>query len=129
MPDIFREQLPDGCPPDEADEIIARRVVFRLVRYSPPSQCDFRSQRAENPERQFGNVSECRARGLSVHTSRQSSENLSKLPRMRNRGMIPCRVVLDEGAGYIQQTGKDRFHLTWWPLAHYDILRNCSLDE
>ena len=45
----YREELPAGCPPDEAEEIVEERVVFRIVRKDPPTHDDFRSQRAEQP--------------------------------------------------------------------------------
>ena len=41
--------------------------------------------------------------------------------------MQVCQVALDEGAGHIQKTGRDPYHFTWWPLANFDILGNCSL--
>ena len=129
MQQRFREPLPDNCPPEEAEEITARSVVFRLVSHNPPTAADFRSQRAEHPHRVFRNVSECLARGLSIHTDARVSENILKLPHMRRRGMIVCRVALDEGAGYIQQTGREPSHHTWWPLASYDLLNNCSIGE
>ena len=37
----YREQLPEGCPPDEAEEINTRREVFRLVRNRTPTEEDF----------------------------------------------------------------------------------------
>ena len=33
----YREPLPEGCPPEVAEEIVAPREVFRLVRCNPPS--------------------------------------------------------------------------------------------
>ena len=57
----YREPLPEGCPPDDAEEITAPRVVYRLVRNDPPTSYDFRSQRAESPRRVFRRVSECQA--------------------------------------------------------------------
>ena len=96
-------------------------LVFRLVRYDPPRGCDFKSQRAEKPSNVF-NVSECRARGLSVSTRAEEAELLLKLPTMRGR--LVCEVKLDKGAGKIQQTGKPT-HYTWWPFETYDILENC----
>ena len=125
----FREQLTDDCPPEGADEIRELRAVFRLVNQNPPNEDDFRSQRAEHPNRTFRNVSECQARGLSVHTDVRASENVLRLPHMRRRGMMVCQVVLDAGAGYIQQTGRDHNHHTWWPFASYDILDHCSVGE
>ena len=121
----YRELLPDNCPPDEAEEIDEPRVVYRLVRNSPPTDGDFRSQRAERPDRVFRNITECQARGLSVRTDLGSAVELMGLRTMRGR-MI-CEVQLDHEAGRIMQTGEDPGHSTWWPLAEYDILANCSL--
>ena len=127
MQERFREPLPDDCPPQEAEGINVARTVFRLVGHSPPTDRDFRSQRAEHSGRVFRDVSECQARGLSVHTDARISENILRLPHMRRRGMMICRIALDEGSGYIQQTGIELSHYTWWPLATFDILKNCTM--
>ena len=121
----YREPLPDECPPDEAEEIDAPRVVYRLVRSNPPTDDDFRSQLAERPDRIFRNITECQARGLSVRTDLASAVKLMGLRTMRGRMLYQVR--LDNGAGRIMQTGEDPDHTTWWPLADYDILANCSL--
>ena len=121
----YREPLPEGCPPDAAEDTIASREVFRLVRTSPPTEEDFTSQRAQNPGRDFGKISECQARGLSVFAERGDSQKALKLPRLRGR--LICRVVLEKGAGSIQQTGQ-RSHHTWWPLADFDILAYCVVE-
>ena len=121
----LRETLPDGCPPDEAEEIVIPRIVYRLVRNDPPREEDFRSQRAEHPDRVFRNVNECRARGLSVRADRRESIEYMKLRSFCSS--LLCRVQLGGGAGYIQQTGEGTHH-TWWPLADYDILANSSLE-
>ena len=55
----YREPLPDDCPPDEAEEIDAPRVVYRPVRNDPSTDDDFQSQRAERPDRIFRNITEC----------------------------------------------------------------------
>lgn len=120
----YRETLPDGCPPDAAEEIAESRQVFRLVRGNPPTLDDFRSQRAEKPEAVF-QVSECQARGLSVFSGRRDSERALKLPTLRGR--LICRLRLEAGAGRIQQTGRPSHH-TWWPLAAFDILAHCGLE-
>lgn len=100
------------------------RVVYRIARQDPPTDADFRSQRAMYPNRTFTNVSECQTRGLSVHDNIREAQLLL---RTRNfRGCTICRINLDLGAGYIQRTGR-RSHFTWWPLADYDILANCSV--
>ena len=119
----YREPLPDDCPPDEAEEITSPHLVYRLVRNIPPIHDDFRSQRAEKPTAQF-NVSECRARGVSVFTNLSDAERQTRRRSLRN--LIPCLVTLTAGAGRIQKTGGSS-HYTWWPYDSYDILANCQL--
>ena len=45
----YKEQLPEGCPPDTAKYITETQEFFRLVVTNPPTDDDFRSQRSENP--------------------------------------------------------------------------------
>ena len=118
----FREPLPANCPPVEAENVLVTRIVFRLVRADPPTLDDFRSQREEKPDSVF-RVSECQARGLSVHADRSDSEKATRLPALRDR--LVCRVRLEAGAGCIQQTSRWSHH-TWWPLADFDILAHCD---
>ena len=90
------------CPPDEAEEITSPRPVYRLVCNHPPTNDDFRSQRAEKPTAQF-NVSECRARGLSVFTTLSDA---ARQTRRRNlKQLTPGQVTLNAGAGRIKKTG------------------------
>lgn len=121
----YREPLPAGCPPDAAREIIEPRSFFRLVRDNPPTDDDFRSQRAEKPFHTFPGISECQARGLSVFARREDSSRALLLPSPRGRWI--CCVKLGPGAGSIQQTGR-RSHHTWWPLAPFDILGRCTVE-
>jgi len=123
----YRENLPTGCPPADAESIDNDRFVFRLVRQEQPTNDDFKSQRAKNPVAKFHGVSECQALGLSVHTTKDASEKVKKLPRFRKNRI--CRVKLVSGAGKIQQTGSCSFHHTWWPFANYDILANCFIEN
>lgn len=120
----YREELPEGCPPDAAEEIVSQRHVFRLVRGNPATLDDFRSQRAEKPGAIFS-VSECQARGLSVFADRRDSERALKLPNLRGRQV--CRLRLEVGAGRVQQTGRPSHH-TWWPLAAFDILAHVEVE-
>lgn len=121
----YREQLPEGCPPDDSVEISDPWEVFRLVRTRPPTADDFRSQRAERPNHVFTGANECEARGLSVHTDRQDSERALKLPSLRGRFI--CRLRLESGAGRILKT-RTRSHHTWWPLSDYDVLGHCTVE-
>ena len=93
----YREPLPEDCPPDEAEEITALRVVYRLVRSDPPNDDDFRSQRAERPNQIFRDVTECQARGVSVFASRNVAERRSTSGNLK--GTTVCMVVLGPGAG------------------------------
>ena len=119
----YREPLPLDCPPDEAEEITSPRIVYRLVRNIPPANDDFRSQRAEKPTAQF-NVSECRARGVSVFTNLSDAERQTRRRNLRH--LISCRVTLTAGAGRIKKTGGSS-HYTWWPYDRYDVLAHCQL--
>ena len=91
----------------------------------PPTDSDFRSQRAEKPSYRFRGVTECQVRGLSVFAARQDAERALRLPNLR--GCLLCRVQLEAGAGHIQQTGRPSHH-TWWPLAAFNILARCGME-
>jgi hypothetical protein len=120
----YRDSLPDGCPPIEAEQIEITRDVFRLVRQTPPTIGDFQSQRTEKPHNTF-RVSECQACGLSVFANRQDCIKAKKLTALRNR--LSCRIQLAAGAGCIQQTGHPSHH-TWWPSRDFDILSHCMVE-
>ena len=120
----FRDNLPPGCPPENGDEIISKTICYRLVNNDPPTDNDFRSQRTLEPNRDFG-VSECRAKGLSVFM--QAADAARVAQRSRNlRGAKLAQLTLNQGAGYIKQTGS-RSHHTWWPYKAFDVLANCEV--
>ena len=120
----FRDELPDGCPPDNAYKIRRETICYRLVHNDPPTDDDFRSQRTLEPNRDFG-VPECRARDLSIFT--QVADAVRVVQRSRNlRGAKLAQLTLNQGAGYIKQTG-GRSHHTWWPYKAFDILANCEV--
>jgi hypothetical protein len=122
----FRDELPPGCPSGEAEEITIPTICYRLVHNDPPTDDDFRSQRALEPNRDFG-VSECRARGLSVFM--QAADAARAANRSRNlRGAKVAQMILNAGAGYIKKTGS-RSHRTWWPYKAFDVLANCEVIE
>ena len=121
--------MPDDCPPDDAEEIVEPRIVYRLVRIDPPSFDDFRSQRSLNPDLVYEDAdTECRANGVSVFIDLEIV-NRRRRGRRNLRGMLICEVVLDRGAGRILQPNPNSSHCTWWPLADYDILANCRVVE
>lgn len=118
----YREPLPESCPPEAAEEITSDRLLFRLVKTLPPTEDDFKSQRALRPDVSF-DVSECLARGLSVDTERRGIEKTAKLPHFRKRRI--CLIRVGPGAGRLLQTFQPTHH-TWWPLADFDILSHCE---
>ncbi|MHA3771430.1 hypothetical protein ACXR0O_07825 [Verrucomicrobiota bacterium sgz303538] len=112
--------LPEGCPPNESEEITSERLVFRLVKSNPATLEDFRSQREERPQAVFTGVTECQARGISVFTERRdAAEKVLRLPKFRKYSI--CQVMLTAGAGRIQQTFQPSHH-TWWPMVAFDII-------
>ena len=121
----FRENLPPGCPPSGASEIIERMTVFRLVNSRSISARDFSSQREMRPQRQFG-VNECIARGLSVFVDIAEARKRLATRRFRNKKI--ARVHLDSGSGYIQSTFKGSHH-TWWPYAPFDVVGRSKVVE
>ena len=87
----YRDPLPNGCPPIESTEVVDERVVFRLVNSNPPTGDDFRSQRSERPTAIFPpTISECIARGISVHTERNDSENCGDCRASGGRSSAGC---------------------------------------
>ena len=120
----FRDELPEGCPPENADKIREETICYRLVHNDPAIVDDFRSQRTLEPNRDFG-VSECRARGLSIFM--QAADAVRVAQRSRNlRGAKLAQLTLNQGAGYIKQTGSGSHH-TWWPYKAFDTLANCEV--
>ncbi len=120
---IYREPLPDNCPPPAAWEIDETCAVYRFVAAETPTEADFRSQRAKLPEARF-RVTECQARGLSVFLNPDDAKSLAQ--RNGLTGVRLCQVTLGKGAGRILKTGRAS-HYTWWPLAAFDILANCEV--
>ena len=119
----YRENLPERCPPEDAEEVREELHLYRLVESNPASDDDFRSQRAMYPDKRF-HIDECLAHGLSVWTSQTQAENVRRLPKLRDKQV--CRVRLCPGAGRIKQTFKPE-HRTWWPFRQFDILAHCEL--
>ena len=122
----YREELPDGCPPKNADEILGEVICYRLVHNMPPNDEDFRSQRALHPNQDF-DIPECQVRGLSVFIRAADARRRSRTGR-NLRGTKVAKMTLTQGAGYLKKTGT-RSHHTWWPYKQFDVLANCEVME
>lgn len=120
---MFREPLPNECPPDYAEEVSGTLIFYRLVKNQTVTEGDFDSARALSPSNRFSK-DECHVRGVSVFARDEDLKKISKLRRHREKRI--CLVVLNQGAGYIEPNGQGSHH-TWWPLADYDILGSCKV--
>ena len=124
----YRDELPEDCPPETATEIEAPLQVYRLVRTNPPTDADFASVRTENPTKPpFPDaVKECRANGVSVFLS--AADALDRRKQPKHQGKSLCRVHLGPGTGRLEKNWRKSHH-TWWPLATFDLLLNCHVEE
>ncbi len=111
------EELPDNCPPKSAEK--PNGEFFRLVENNPADKDDFASHRAVWPKKKF-NVSECIARSLSIFSDVSGAEKIKKLPRHKSKSIV--KFVLKKDMGLIEQTGRDKFHHSWWRNNETDIL-------
>ena len=117
----YREDLPGGCPPDEAKPQVKK--LFRLIESFPPSESDFDSQWLERPDkRQEWKDMECTAKGISLYVSSRAARQRAKRKKMSRTEA--CEVNLTVESGPIKQTSG--VHFTWWPLKDCKILTLCS---
>lgn len=113
----WSETLPEQCPPDNAFSPDGL-VFYRLCETSPPTNEDFKSQRALCPTCEYKNVSECIARSLSVWDNIDKCLNLLKLPR--HKGKSAMKLELTNNDGLVLQTFKPN-HYSWWKTQSFDI--------
>jgi hypothetical protein len=120
---LYREELPPSCPPGDAIEITAATAVYRLIGGQNPCDQDFESHQAKKPNVIYPDP--CIARGLSVLKDTATAERFKKLPTMRSKKLITCRVALCGGAGRLKL--RNDGHFTWWPFAEFHILSRCEV--
>lgn len=131
----YRDELPEGCPPEQAEIIAEARSVFHFVEGDPA--VDFQSQRTMSPGKEFPGADECIARGISVFATRRAAASFlraqldGRRARQRRRWARKriCQVNLLAGAGAMLKTrrgqpSKDGQHRTWWPARDFDIAAN-----
>lgn len=121
---MWFENLPENCPPPDAVNP-SNFLCFRLATQNPPVEADYLSHRQIYPERKF-NVSECRARSLSIFSERAECENIKKLPVHRGKHIVALRLF--PKCGVVKHTGKlEEAHYSWWVLAGF--LNHLVFDE
>lgn len=128
----YRDELPDGCPPDEAEVIVERRVFYRAASPIIDPIEDFQSLFQENPDFKPQDMDPCILRGVTVWETLEAAENMRRLWQCERKskkweGKQNCELTLDAGAGAILRTesgqpAEQGEHWTWWPAKDFDIL-------
>lgn len=118
----YKEELPDGCPPPDAEDI--QDVVFyRIVKSHPPTEEDFISLKALNPTKNFKSH-ECEARALSVSIELSGALELLKLPTHKGKKIVKLKLGFDTGKHKRTFTRPD--HHSWWVYNSFDPLVCCE---
>ena len=112
----WSETLPEQCPPEKAFNP-AGLIFYRLCEFVPPTEHDFKSQRANCPSCDF-KLDECIVRSLSVWNDVDKCLNLLKLPR--HKGKMVVKVKLTSEDGLVLQTFKPN-HYSWWRTKLFDV--------
>lgn len=111
----FEEDLPQGCPPDDAFPPIGEKY-YRLAKNNPPEDTDLMSERAKNPKKNFKH-DECTVRSLSIWSSFSICQDLQKLPRHKKKVIL--ELVLQEKDGVLKDTFSTH-HYSWWKSKTFD---------
>ena len=121
----YRNVLPVGCPPADAEELAEARIMYYLVTAYPPTDSDFVPLAMRRDVSDYSAAEACCAHGLSVFkTQRQCELGPGRLLSFRDH--VVCGLLLDPGAGKIKRTGKSRGHHTLWPYTDFDIIACCE---
>ena len=105
---------PPGCP--GSDPVPADGQVWRIVRSAPPQEKDFKSNRLQQPRKDWGEQ-ECEACGLSVYRTERDAARVRELtPAFRKR--LIASATLTASHGVTLSTPRPDFpsHTTWWVL-------------
>ena len=131
---IFRETLPSGCPPADAQDILGPLVRYRLLADSVAAQKDFDSFAHQHGGPVPNGVDPCIQYGLSVYDTEDaarkqltsSSNNQDWQNRGKPRWTHIGKVTLDVGAGKVTRV-TSRNHQTWWPSSGFNPVDHCKV--
>lgn len=118
----YKEELPDGCPPLDAEDIQGI-VFYRLVASHPPTEKDFLSLKALNPSKNHKSL-ECEARAVSVSVELNGALDLLKLPTQK--GKLIAKLNLGGNTGKYKRTFARAHHHSWWIYNSCDPLSFCE---
>jgi len=108
---MWREELPEQCPPNNAFPPQVDSTFFRLISEIPAKESDFDSHRKLSPEKPF-NTSECIARSLSIIDTKANAELLRKSAYLKDKKL--AEVKMNSSSGLILKNGKAAGHHSWW---------------
>lgn len=117
------EELPDKCPPDEA-EVASGQSFYRLLNSDVVSENDFISYKRLFPNREFRNK-ECQAAAISVFSNVEDCLIARKLPAQKNKKKYIGEIILDNADGVIANTPNNKFkdHFSWWRSKGFDLTK------
>ena len=121
---VYREDLPEDCPPEEAVPLEQPATFYRLVKALPPKENDFDSRWKERPDlrdRWEKREQVCDAKGVSLFDTAEAAQKRTKYPDQSHK--IVCEVNVTPQCGPIKQGTSH--HYTWWPLRDCNILALC----
>lgn len=106
----FREKLPSGCPPHDANNPNGL-TVYRLVASNPAKSSDFDSHKAIGLPFP-GGTPECQSVSCSVFDSLKRLDEMMILPKPRARYHFAVSLVLNSKSGVVK--GGKKGHYDWW---------------
>ena len=112
---MFREHLPEACPPLDAQEP-SNLVVYRLIPDLPAVALHFASH-ASLGKKMPGGIDPCRWASCSVFASMESVNDLRKLPKFKLYKWA-IKLVLGSEAGRVKSG--EAGHYDWWIYSGYD---------
>ena len=122
---IYREDLPEKCPPENAVPLVRTTTFYRLVEVFPPTERDFDSIWSLRPNRRedLGRQrKECEAKGLSLFDNPAEAHTRTNSPEHAHK--MVCEVNVTPQCGPVIQ-GRSH-HFTWWPLTECNVLALCA---
>ncbi len=112
---VFRESLPDNCPPTDAVNV-AYDAIYRFLPSNPPEDSHFDSYAAkEKPRPEV--VDLCRWSSCSFFLAKKTAIKL--LPKLRGRFKFLACLKVPEGSGLSKEK---KGHIDFWFFNTFDPL-------
>lgn len=117
---LYKNNLPDGCPPSDAAEINEPLRKVRLTKEIPPSEDDFKPHNLLYPEKDYKGKDDCPSRSLSL-TDEVGGRKAITTPKFK--GYCLAQIELPPGSGRIKKTGKafEERHWSFWAYQEFEI--------